>query len=104
QTIEATGVQPGNFMIDADLGLEKEQFTSQFAAWHEKTTSYMTPSVPGRLFLNIYNILQKYITPKILQLYMDQMNEAVMYYCKKVDLEDLDNLTLEVVNNGPIKL
>ncbi|CAG8754702.1 13761_t:CDS:2, partial [Racocetra persica] len=169
QTIEATGVQPGAFMIDTDPGLEshigrniekqlakllgdcyadfiknqlntyldslihvkqpgqkhlqtvnertqlhvlfnrieshvaEEQFAGRFAAWHKKTASYMTPSVPGRLFLNIYNILQKYVMPKILQLHTDQMNEAVMYRSKRVSFEDLYNLTLEAVDNGPIE-
>ncbi|CAG8632137.1 7002_t:CDS:2, partial [Racocetra fulgida] len=58
----------------------EEQFAGQFAAWREKTTSYMTPSVPGRLFSEIYNILQKY-----------------------VNFENPYNLTLEVVDNGPIE-
>ncbi|CAG8567199.1 24940_t:CDS:2, partial [Racocetra persica] len=80
QTIEATGVQPGAFMIDADPGLEKEQFAGRFAAWHKKTASYMTPS-----------------------LHTDQINEAVMYHSKKVSFEDPYNLTLEVVDNGLIE-
>ncbi|CAG8805175.1 11010_t:CDS:2, partial [Racocetra fulgida] len=83
--------------------IAEEQFASQFAAWREKTTSYITPSVPEQLFPEIYNILQKYIMPKILQLHINQMNEAVMYYSKKVNFENPYNLTLEVVDNGPIE-
>ncbi|CAG8746733.1 1042_t:CDS:2, partial [Racocetra fulgida] len=81
----------------------EKQFASRFAAWCEKTTSYMTSSVPGQLFPEIYNILQKYVMPKILQLHIDQMNEVVMHHSKKVNFEDLYNLTLEVVDNGPIE-
>ncbi|CAG8728452.1 14906_t:CDS:2, partial [Racocetra fulgida] len=81
ETNRLQGVQPGTFMIDADPGLEKEQFAGRFAAWHKKTTSYMTPSVSGRLFPEIYNILQN----------------------KKVNFEDSYNLTLEIVDNGLIK-
>ncbi|CAG8499826.1 8051_t:CDS:2, partial [Racocetra fulgida] len=81
----------------------EEQFASRFVAWREKTTSYITLSVPRQLFPEIYNILQKYVTAKILQLHIDQMNEAVMYHSKKVNFEDPYNLTLEVVDNGPIE-
>ncbi|KAF0397181.1 protein far1-related sequence 5-like [Gigaspora margarita] len=81
----------------------EEQFAGRLATWHKKSSTYMTPSVPGRLFPNIYNILQKYITPKILQLHIDQMNEAVMYHSKRVNFENLYNLTLEVVDNGLIE-
>ncbi|CAG8791442.1 34732_t:CDS:2, partial [Racocetra persica] len=58
----------------------EEQFAGQFAAWREKTVSYMTPS-----------------------LYTDQMNEVVMYRSKRVSFEEPYNLILEVVNNGPIE-
>ncbi|CAG8701220.1 15555_t:CDS:2, partial [Dentiscutata erythropus] len=59
----------------------EEQFASRFAAWHEKTSLYMIPSVTGRLFPDIYNILHN----------------------KKINFEDPYNLTLEVVDNGPIE-
>ncbi|CAG8595640.1 1689_t:CDS:2 [Cetraspora pellucida] len=74
---------------------KKQQFTGWFSAWHEKTLSYETPNICRRLFPNIYNILQKYVTPKILQLHVDQMNEAVMYNCRKITFEDLYNLALD---------
>ncbi|CAG8790390.1 23573_t:CDS:2, partial [Cetraspora pellucida] len=154
QTIEATGVQPGAFIIDANLGLEsvvlkiylntyllhciwhikynlKKQlskpfgdyyesteylvkqldsrkttwakaFTSQFSAWCEKTLTYATLNVCRKLFLNIYNILQKYITPKILQLHVDQMNKAVIYNDKKKLLERIDH-SLITESAMPIK-
>ncbi|CAG8616720.1 11522_t:CDS:2 [Scutellospora calospora] len=81
-----------------------ECFVGQFTAWREKTTSYITPSIPGRLFPNIYSILQKYVMPKILEIHIEQMDEAVMYYDKKVDFKDLENLILETVKNGPVEL
>ncbi|CAG8724576.1 2771_t:CDS:2, partial [Racocetra persica] len=93
----------GDRYADFIKAFYQEQFTGQFAAWHKKTASYMTPSVPGQLFPNIYNILQKYMMPKILQLHTDQMNETVMYCSKRVSFENLYNLTLEVVDNGPIE-
>ncbi|CAG8772278.1 16647_t:CDS:2, partial [Dentiscutata erythropus] len=72
-----------------EMHIAEEQFTSLFSVWHNKTRSYMAPSIPGRLFLNIYDSLQKYIMPKILQLHVDQMNEAVMYYSRKTNLKEI---------------
>ncbi|KAF0554705.1 protein far1-related sequence 5-like [Gigaspora margarita] len=57
-----------------------------------------------RLFPNVYSILQKYVTPKILQLHVDQMNEAVMYNGQKINFDDLFDLILDTVENGPIEL
>ncbi|CAG8787023.1 4493_t:CDS:2, partial [Racocetra persica] len=55
----------------------EEQFAGRFVTWREKTVSYMIPSVPERLFPNIYNILQNFENPY--------------------------NLILEVVDNRPIE-
>lgn len=74
--------------------IANQSFCSKFAAWREKTTMYTTPTVPGRLFPAICDVLQTYVTPKILQLHTDQMNEAVMYHCKKVDVSDRCTLVL----------
>ncbi|CAG8758423.1 8920_t:CDS:2, partial [Cetraspora pellucida] len=46
----------------------------------------------------------KYVTPKILQLHIDQMNKAVLYNSKKVALDNLYNLTLDMVENGLIEV
>ncbi|CAG8836890.1 30668_t:CDS:2 [Gigaspora margarita] len=81
----------------------EEHFVGQFAAWREKMISYITPSIPSQLFPNVYSILQKYIMPKILQLHVKQMNKAVMYYGKIVEIGDLNNLTLDTVNNKSIE-
>ncbi|CAG8702760.1 4445_t:CDS:2, partial [Scutellospora calospora] len=46
----------------------------------------------------------KYVTPKILEIYIEQIDKAVMYYGKKVDFKDLENLIFETVENGPVEL
>ncbi|CAG8766475.1 32007_t:CDS:2 [Gigaspora margarita] len=60
--------------------INEEQFADRLATWHEKSLTYMIPS-----------------------LHIDQMNETVMYYSKRVNFENLYNLTLEVVDNGLIE-
>ncbi|CAG8836829.1 15695_t:CDS:1, partial [Cetraspora pellucida] len=37
-------------------------------------------------------------------IYIEQIDKAVIYYGKKVDFKDLENLTLETVENRPVEL
>ncbi|CAG8599621.1 16277_t:CDS:2, partial [Racocetra fulgida] len=103
QTIDATGVHPGAFIIDADLDLESvvpKIYPNTFllyCVWH------IGRNIEKQLSKTLGDRYSDFLKA-FYQFHVDQMNETVMYNGQKVDFNDLFNLTLDTVESRPIEL
>ncbi|CAG8620920.1 23074_t:CDS:2, partial [Racocetra persica] len=119
QTIEATRVQPGTLIIDADPGLESvvpKVYPNTYllhCVWHiehnlEKQLSkllgdYYTDFL--KAFYHTQNVLCKEAFERYWKQLMIDFPESTKYLLsKKVDLDNLYNLTLGTVENEPIEI
>ncbi|GES96856.1 protein FAR1-related sequence 5-like [Rhizophagus clarus] len=71
-----------------DSRMQKEEMNKSFIAWKYQSTMYYQPFVVENFFSNINSIIQKYLSPQIVEEIHKQMCESVLYRCEMLDIED----------------
>ncbi|CAB4412277.1 unnamed protein product [Rhizophagus irregularis] len=71
-----------------DIWMQKEALNKSFLAWKYKTIAYHQPFVVETFFSKINSVIQKYLTPHIIEEIHKQMCESVLYRCEKLEIND----------------
>ena len=71
-----------------DSRMQKEEMNKSFIAWKYQSTMYHQPFVVENFFSNINSIIQKYLSPRIVEEIHKQMCESVLYRCEMLNVED----------------
>lgn len=75
------------FELDTQIQLQldkEEQFERQEEQANQNPTVGL-PSIIGRYFKRVDNILKKYLTPRVLKMQRRQMSESLLYRVKKIE-------------------
>jgi hypothetical protein len=76
-----------NVIEAIDVQMQKEALNKSFLAWKYKSIAYYQPFVVETYFSRINSIIQKYLSPHIIEEIHKQMYESVLYKCDKVEVD-----------------
>ncbi|PKK57443.1 hypothetical protein RhiirC2_798034 [Rhizophagus irregularis] len=74
-----------------DSQMQKEELNATFMEWKYKSITYHQPFVVNNLFSDINALIKKHFSPHIVAKIHKQMCKSVLYKCKKLSLENVNN-------------